>query len=154
MSRWRGSAVVTSESTRTLAAAAMSAMARSNAASFAFEGTLKPLSLRTNCNEASRISTSVAGGSKLKRVLMFLHMARLTTLARLAAIGDGLHQARAEAHRRHQVAGAAVVEPLFGRLAGHEGARKRLRHGLERLVVVRGRTEDVPEQRLPALVEH
>jgi hypothetical protein len=40
----------------------------------AFEGTLKPLSLRTNCSDASRISSSVAGGSKLKSVLIFLHM--------------------------------------------------------------------------------
>ncbi len=32
---------------------------------------VKPLSLRTNCSDAARISASVAGGSKLKSVLMF-----------------------------------------------------------------------------------
>ena len=35
---------------------------------------MKPLSLRTNCSEAARISCSVAGGSKLNSVLMFLHI--------------------------------------------------------------------------------
>ena len=35
---------------------------------------MKPLSFRTNCSEASRISSSVTGGSKLKRVLIFRHM--------------------------------------------------------------------------------
>jgi hypothetical protein len=35
----------------------------------------KPLILRTNCRDAARISTSVAGGSKLKSGLMLLHMA-------------------------------------------------------------------------------
>src|SRR5438105_6143382 len=44
------------------------------AAMFAFEGLLKPESLRTNCSDAARISSSVAGGSKLNSVLMFLHM--------------------------------------------------------------------------------
>ena len=48
-------------------------MAAWNAASFAFDGLLKPLTFRTNCNEAARISSSVTGGSKLNRVLMFLH---------------------------------------------------------------------------------
>jgi hypothetical protein len=74
-SRLRGCAGVTSERIRILADAATSSTARSNAASFAFEGTLKPLSLRTNCSDASRISSSVAGGSKLNSVLMFRHMA-------------------------------------------------------------------------------
>src|SRR5271157_439881 len=48
--------------------------AASNARSLAFDGLLKPLTLRTNCNAAARISSSVTGGSKLKRILMFLHM--------------------------------------------------------------------------------
>src|SRR6185312_11263798 len=39
------------------------------------EGALKPVSLRTNCRDAARISSSVAGGSKLNRVLMLRHMA-------------------------------------------------------------------------------
>src|SRR6202011_2808673 len=73
VSRSRGPAVVTREAIRFVAAAEISATARSNAASLIFEGALKPLNLRTNCREAFRISSSVAGGSKLKRVLMFLH---------------------------------------------------------------------------------
>ena len=39
--------------------------ARSKASSLAFEGRLKPLSLRTNCSDEARISSSVAGGLKL-----------------------------------------------------------------------------------------
>src|SRR5436309_3318628 len=35
---------------------------------------VNPLIFLTNCREAARISWSVAGGSKLKRVLMFLHI--------------------------------------------------------------------------------
>ena len=45
-----------------------------NAASFALDGLLKPLTFRTNCSEAARISSSVTGGEKLKRVLMFRHI--------------------------------------------------------------------------------
>jgi hypothetical protein len=41
----------------------------------ALEGLLKPQSFLTNCNDAARISSSVAGGSKLNSVLMFLHIA-------------------------------------------------------------------------------
>src|SRR5580765_5178390 len=73
-SRLRGAALVDSESISRRATAAVSSIARSNAASFAFEGALNPLSLRTNCSDAARISSSVAGGSKLKRVLMFRHI--------------------------------------------------------------------------------
>jgi hypothetical protein len=40
----------------------------------AFDGLAKPLSFRTNCNEAALASSGVTGGSKLKSVLMFLHM--------------------------------------------------------------------------------
>src|SRR5205814_6960056 len=80
VSRSRGAAVVTSERISTRAAAATSSTAWSKAASFAFDGTLNPLSLRTNCSEASRISSSVAGGSKLNSVLMFLHMMVSTAL--------------------------------------------------------------------------
>src|SRR5882762_11761104 len=73
-SRFFGDAVVVSESIRRRATSATSSMARSNAASFAFDGALNPLSLRTNCSDAARISSSVAGGSKLNSVLMFLHI--------------------------------------------------------------------------------
>jgi len=36
---------------------------------------MKPLNLRTNCSDAARISSSVAGGSKLNSVLMLRHIA-------------------------------------------------------------------------------
>src|SRR5207249_2063106 len=73
-SRFLGDVVVVSESINRLAIFATSSIARLNAASFAFDGALNPLSFRTNCSEAARISSSVAGGSKLKRVLIFLHI--------------------------------------------------------------------------------
>src|SRR5438874_721586 len=49
-------------------------MARLNAASLARDGFVAPLSLRTNCSADARISSSVAGGSKLASVLIFLHI--------------------------------------------------------------------------------
>src|SRR5712691_6493642 len=73
-SRSRGSALVTSESSRFWATLPTSSMARLNAASFAFEGLLKPESFLTNWSDASPISSSVAGGSKLNKVLMFRHI--------------------------------------------------------------------------------
>src|SRR5438270_3044063 len=78
----------------------MSSTARSNASAFAFDGCVKPLSLRTNCRAASRTSASVAGGSKLKSVRMLRHMASECRSGRLGAVvalddhgvggGDGL----------------------------------------------------------------
>ena len=56
------------------AADVTSTIARLNASSFALDGLLKPLSLRTNCSADARISVSVAGGSKLKSVFMLRHM--------------------------------------------------------------------------------
>src|SRR5206468_1558281 len=73
-SRFLGAAPVISESISRLALSATSSIARSNAASFALDGLLNPLSLRTNCSDAARISSSVAGGSKLNSVLMFRHI--------------------------------------------------------------------------------
>jgi hypothetical protein len=55
---------------------AISSTARTNAASFAFDGCVEPLTLRTYWSAAAWISSSVAGGSKLWRVLMFRHMPR------------------------------------------------------------------------------
>jgi hypothetical protein len=49
-------------------------MAAWNDASFALEGLLIPLILRTNCRHAARASLSVTGGSKLKRSFMLRHM--------------------------------------------------------------------------------
>ena len=53
---------------------AISSTAVINEASFAFDGLLKPLIFLTNWSEAARISSSVTGGSKLNRVLIFLHI--------------------------------------------------------------------------------
>src|SRR6185312_12603581 len=43
-------------------------------AALAFEGLLKPESLRTNWSAEARISSSVAGGEKLYSVLMLRHI--------------------------------------------------------------------------------
>ena len=71
--RLRGGAFVSSELRKLQETAAILSTAARNAASLAFDGLLKPLTFLTNCKEAARISSSVTGGSKLKRVLMFLH---------------------------------------------------------------------------------
>lgn len=73
-SRFRGGAFVSSAPSNLCEAAATSSTAARNVASFALEGLLKPLTLRTNCSEAARISSSVTIGSKLKRILIFLHI--------------------------------------------------------------------------------
>jgi hypothetical protein len=73
-SRFFGGAVVCSDCSNRADTAATSSTAVKNAASFAFDGLVNPLILRTNCNDAARISSSVTGGSKLKRILMFRHI--------------------------------------------------------------------------------
>src|SRR6266700_2319513 len=73
-SRLRGGRAVASEVNNLRAAFDTSSTARSNAASLAFEGSVKPLSLRTNCSAEERISSSVAGGSKLNKVRMLRHI--------------------------------------------------------------------------------
>src|SRR5205814_2729519 len=105
-SRFFGAAVVVSESISRRATSATSSIARSNASSFAFDGALNPLSLRTNCSEAARISSSVAGGSKLKSVLIFLHMAR----SRLPADYRQLYLQTRRGGGRAVRAGPAVAE--------------------------------------------
>ena len=71
---------MTSESNRLDDARATSSIARSNASAFAADGFANPVILRTYWLAAARISSSVAGGSKLKSGLMFLHMS-LASLA-------------------------------------------------------------------------
>src|SRR5205085_11283742 len=73
-SRFRGAALVCSESINRCAAEATLSTARLKAASFARDGRVDPLSLRTNCTAAARISSSLAGGAKLASVLMLRHM--------------------------------------------------------------------------------
>src|SRR5947209_5110343 len=72
--RFLRDAFVSSELRRLLSTAAIASTAAKKAASLALDGEFMPLTLRTNCNAAARISSSVAGGSKLKRILMFLHI--------------------------------------------------------------------------------
>src|SRR5688572_21675764 len=62
-------------------------MARLNASWFAFDGAVKPLILRTNCTDAARTSSSVAGGSKLKSGRMFLHITLILRACGLRATG-------------------------------------------------------------------
>ncbi len=73
ISRFRGDAVVTMEPSRVEEARVISSTARLNAFRFAAEGSTNPVIFRTNCRAAIRISSPVAGGSKLYRVLIFLH---------------------------------------------------------------------------------
>src|SRR5262249_17604393 len=73
-SRLRGVLAVSRLSSRRRAASDTSSTARLNAASLTFEGCAKPLSLRTNCTAEARISSSVAGGSKLNSVRILRHI--------------------------------------------------------------------------------
>jgi hypothetical protein len=70
-------AFVWSELSRLREAASISSMAAKNAGSLYLDGLANPLIFRTNCSDAARISSSVTGGSKLNKVLMFLHMSFL-----------------------------------------------------------------------------
>src|SRR5664279_413487 len=73
-SRSFGGAFVTRSSSRCLVMCAISATARSKVSWFVTDGFVAPLTLRTYCNAAAWTSSSVAGGSKLCRTLMFRHM--------------------------------------------------------------------------------
>jgi hypothetical protein len=63
-----------SEERSSVATAVTSSTARSKAAAFARDGRVVPVSFRTNCSDAARISSSVAGGSKFASVLIFRHI--------------------------------------------------------------------------------
>src|SRR5579864_7080549 len=73
-SRFFGGAVVSSARSSRAETPATSSIAARNAGSFAFDGLVKPLIFLTNWSDAARISSSVTGGSKLKRVFIFLHI--------------------------------------------------------------------------------
>ena len=72
--RFFGLALVARKFSSRVETAAISSTAVMKEASLAFDGALNPLIYLTNCSEAARISSGVAGGSKLKSVLIFLHM--------------------------------------------------------------------------------
>ena len=103
-SRFLGKAFVSSEVRRVLDADATWSTAARNAASLAFDGLLKPLTFLTNCSAAERISSSVAGGSKLNRVLMFLHMSD-TSIVQSRPITKRLRDVVPERFRRAMQAG-------------------------------------------------
>jgi hypothetical protein len=73
-SRFLRGAFVSSERNSRVETSATPSTAAKKAASFTFDGLAKPLIFLTNCSEAARTSSSVTGGSKLKRGLMFLHI--------------------------------------------------------------------------------
>lgn len=75
-SRFFVGAVVSRDWRSRAEAFAMASTAARKDVSFALDGFVKPLIFRTNCKEASRISSDVAGGSKLKSGLMFRHIYR------------------------------------------------------------------------------
>src|SRR5258708_30027901 len=64
-SRFFGGAFVSSECKKRLETAAISSTAARNAASFAFDGLLKPLIFLTNLSDEARISSDFTGGSKV-----------------------------------------------------------------------------------------
>src|SRR5258707_2296466 len=78
-SRFFGGAFVSREWMKRPETAAISSTAARNAASFALDGLLKPLIFLTNWREAFLISSGVTGGSKLKSVLIFLHIPETST---------------------------------------------------------------------------
>src|SRR5580692_12457024 len=88
-SRFLGGAVVSSERIKRADTPAISSTAAKNAASFACDGLLKPVIFLTNCNEAACTSSFVTGGSKLKRGLMFLHIASGTFRCFAKAVWSG-----------------------------------------------------------------
>lgn len=73
-SRFFGGALVSSERSNRAETPATSSTAARKEASFAFDGLVNPQIFLTNWRDAARTSSSVTGGSKLKRILMFLHM--------------------------------------------------------------------------------
>lgn len=73
-SRFLGPALVFSASSSSADALVIESTAASKAASLTFEGLLKPLTLRTYCTAAARISSCDAGGSKLNSGLIFRHI--------------------------------------------------------------------------------
>jgi len=72
--RFFGVAFVVSERRNVVETRVTSSTAARNGSSFAFDGLLNPLIFLTNWSEAARTSSSETGGSKLKSVLIFLHI--------------------------------------------------------------------------------
>src|SRR5580698_7052964 len=86
-SRFLGSALVSSERRRLVETSVILSIASKNTFSFAFEGLLKPVIFLTNWSEAARTSSSVTGGSKLKSILIFLHIYEVPPFSRSGRTG-------------------------------------------------------------------
>jgi hypothetical protein len=87
-SRSRAGLAVSSDCRSRRAASDTSSTARLNAASLTLDGFVNPLSLRTNCSADARISSSLAGGSKLNSVRIFRHIDPSCRLSARGDIGD------------------------------------------------------------------
>ena len=98
-SRFFGGDAVSRERSRRAEASATSSMACTNAASFVFEGFVNPLIFLTNCSDAARISSSETGGSKLKSVLIFLHISVANLLPLALECNSQLPQNRSQIKR-------------------------------------------------------
>jgi hypothetical protein len=109
--RSRGTAFVSSELSKSRETAATASTAAWKAASLAFEGLEKPLTLRTYCKAADRISSSVAGGSKLKSVLIFLHIPIHLCHAPDRVLHDAIAASRFPLHSSRKIARAGCSLP-------------------------------------------
>src|SRR6266404_1489238 len=100
-------------------------MARLKAASLALAGLVKPLSLRTNCSADARISSSVAGGLKLCRVLIFRHI-RFGSLLKIGHLGKyiGEKNLRSQAGIKECLSLVSYLVPALPRTI-HEITRNR-----------------------------
>jgi len=97
---------------------AISSTAARKEASFALDGLLKPLIFLTNWSEAARTSSAVTGGSKLKRVLIFLHIQYVLTLSIIAVPFGRIAFANTDLagimdHRRSILEAERAVEQLL-----------------------------------------
>ncbi len=105
-SRSRGAEEVDSDAISSRADEVMSCTARSNASAFVCDGLVNPEIFRTNCRLAFRISSSVAGGSKLKSGRILRHMR-----APSAPLGDRPPLCDPHAHRA-QVSRRQVLDVI------------------------------------------
>ncbi len=114
-----GGAFVSSEFKRFLEAAAIVSTASRNAASFTFDGLWKPLTFFTYCSATARISSSVTGSSKLKSVLMFLHIASSESRTIVKMSKDIYRKIRGlVAYTKHLL---PFLSPFLGALKGRMG---------------------------------
>lgn len=91
-SRSLGGAFVSSERNSLAETSATPSTAAKKAASFSFDGFVKPLIFLTNCSEAARTSSSVTGGSKLKRGRIFLHIISSYIITLAMTSGQSMHR--------------------------------------------------------------